>query len=332
MRIGIVGAGAIVQVAHLPVMKRLKGVEVVGICDTDLQKARALALRHGIPSVSDDLEEMLGTTPLDAVVVCTPNHLHEAHILAALSAGAHVLVEKPLAINTASARRVIKAAERSDRLVMVGVHHRYRSDIQTIHSFVSSGELGTIDSVRASWHVARPARAQLGWRQRPDLSGGGAMLDLGSTLIDLCLWLTGHPTPARVSAALAMAGRERLVEQSGDALVICEGGPSIFIDVTWRHIGQGEHFGVGIRGSKGTAGINPLQVWKEMHGVAHDVSPTGSGSRENLFISSFRAQWAHFLAAIAGEAEAPSLDEQLTVLRVLEAVYQSHQAGRDVAP
>lgn len=330
LRVGIIGAGAIVQVAHLPVAKRLKGVDVVGICDTDLPKARALAQRFGIPLAVDDIEALLKDAAVDILVVCTPNHLHEAHVLAGLAAGAHVLVEKPLAMNQDSARRVVAAARRTDRQVMVGVNHRYRPDVQIVRSFIESGELGVIDSIRASWHVARPARAQLGWRQRKELSGGGVMLDLGVSLIDLCFWLAGFPEPARASAALSLAGRERPVEQSGDAFIVCKSGPAIFVDVTWRHIGEGERFGVGIRGSKGTAGINPLHVWKEMNGVAHDVSPTGSGSRENVFISSFRAQWAHFLAAIRGEAGAPSLDEQLLGLAVLDAIYRSDREGRDI--
>ena len=121
------------------------------------------------------------------------------------------------------------------------------------------------------------------------------------------------------------------MEQSGSAFVVCESGMSIFVDVTWRHIGEGERFGVGLRCSKGMAGVNPLKVWKEFHGVPTDVSPTGSVSRENPFNASFRAQWAHFQAAIAGEAKVGSLDEQVTLHKVLDAVYRSAQDGRDVA-
>lgn len=331
IRIGVIGAGAIVQVAHLPVLKKLKGAEVVAICDSDLAKARALAERYAIPGVFDDLEDLLAHEQLDAMLLATPNHLHEPHILAGLSAGLHVLVEKPLAMRAASAQKVARAAEKRDRIVMVGMSHRYRPDAQAIRQFVQNGELGQIDSVRGSWHVARPARAQLGWRQRKELSGGGAMLDLGLTMLDLSLWLAGNPKPVRVSASLSQAGRgERSVDQSGSALVICENECSIFVDVTWRHIGAGERFGVGLRGSKGTAGINPLQVWKELHGVAHDVSPTGSGSRENAFTASFRAQWAHFLAAVAGNVPRPALQDHVVLHQVIDAIYESAETGRDV--
>ena len=86
MRVGIIGSGAIVQVAHLPVLRRMKSVDVRAICDTDLPKARAIAERFGVKDAYDDIEDLLSHEELDALVVCTPNHLHESHILATISA------------------------------------------------------------------------------------------------------------------------------------------------------------------------------------------------------------------------------------------------------
>src|SRR3954466_5701540 len=329
LKIGIVGGGAITQVAHLPALKKMKGVDIQAICDTDLPKARALADRFGVKNAFDDIEELLRYETLDAVVICSPTHLHESHIQAALSANLHVLVEKPLAMSAAGVQKILRAVEKRDRVVMVGMNHRYRPDVQIVRSFVQSGELGTIESIRGSWHVFRPGRTQLGWRMRKEQSGGGAMLDLGLSILDLGLWLGGSSPPARVSASLDPSGRDRAVEQSGSAFVVCENGTSIFVDVTWRHLGEGERFGVGIRGSKGTAGINPLNVWKALHGGAVAVSPTGSVSRENAFTASYRAEWAHFQAAIAGEAKVPSLQEHLTLHRVVDAISRSPQDGRD---
>jgi predicted dehydrogenase len=330
LKVGIIGAGAIVQVAHLPVLKRMKGIDVRGLCDTDVAKARALADRYGVKDTFDDIEELLRFEELDAVVICSPTHLHESHLLAALSANLHVLIEKPLTVSAASAQRIVRAAQKRDRVVMVGMNQRYRPDVQIVRSFVQSGELGVIESVRGSWHVWRPARAQLGWRQRREQAGGGAMMDLGLTILDLGLWLSGNPRPVRVSATLDRAGKDRTVEQSGSAFVVCEDGLSVFLDVTWRHIGEGERFGVGLRGSKGTAAVNPLKVWKELHGTPTDVSPTSSVGRENPFTASYRAEWAHFQAAAAGEAKVASLEEHVTLLKVLEGVYRSAQDARDV--
>lgn len=331
LRIGIVGGGAVVQVAHLPVLRRLRGVEVRALCDTDMPKARAIAERFGIPDAFDDIEEMLGYEQLDAVVICTPNHLHESHIMAALGAGLHVLVEKPLATSTASAQRIVQSAERADGMLMVGMNHRYRPDAQIVRSFVQSGELGDIESVRGSWHVFRPSRAQLGWRQRRELAGGGVMLDLGLSVLDLGFWLAGNPAPERVSASLGPLKEESGVEQSGSAFVSCANGCSIFIDVTWHHIGKGERFGAGVRGSRGSAAISPLAVWKELNGVPVDVSPTGSVGRENPFTASYRAEWAHFQAVLREEAARPALGDHITLHRVIDAIYQSAATGRDVS-
>src|ERR671917_1583821 len=220
LKVGIVGGGAITQVAHLPVLKKMRTVDVQAICDTDLPKARALANRFGIKDAFDDIEELLRFEALDAVVICSPNHLHESHILAALSADLHVLVEKPLAMSATSVQRIIRAVEKRNRVVMVGMNHRYRPDVQIVRSFVQSGELGTIESIRGSWHVFRPGRTQLGWRQRKGEAGGGAMLDLGLSILDLGLWLGGGSPPSRVSATLDAAARDRTVEQSGSAFVI----------------------------------------------------------------------------------------------------------------
>ena len=306
LKVGIIGGGAIAQVAHLPVLKKMRSVEVQAICDTDLPKARALAARFGVKDAFDDIEELLRYEALDAVVICSPNHLHESHILAALSANLHVLVEKPLGDVGHQRAADLRAVEKQDRVVMVGMNHRYRPDVQIVRSFVQSGELGTIESMRGAGTCSAPAATHLGWRQRRDESGGGAMLDLGLSILDLGLWLGGssppgsgkrQPGPARKGArrSSSRAARSWSARTAPRSSWTSPGAIS----------GEGERFGVGLRGSKGTAGINPLNVWKELHGVAVDVSPTGSVSRENAFTASYRAEWAHFQAAIAGEAKVP---------------------------
>ncbi len=330
LKLGIIGAGAITQVAHLPVLRKLKGVEVVAICDTDLPKARALAARFQVRDAFNDIEELLEYEQLDAVAICTPNHLHEPHALAALTAGVHVLVERPLSLTAAGAQRILRQAEKRNKVLMVGMNHRYRSDVQLVRSFVQSGELGKIESIRGSWHVFRPTRQQLGWRQRRDESGGGAILDLGHAILDLGFWLANNPKPVRVSACLSGEEGTRGVEQSGSAFVVCEGGISIFLDVTWHHVGEGERFGLGLRASKGTAGINPLHVWKELHGVPTDVAPTGATGRENVFSASYRAEWAHFLAVLRDEAKGFDNQELVTLHKVIDAIYKSAAEGKDV--
>jgi len=328
LRLGIIGAGAVTQVGHLPALKRVKEIEVVGICDTDLPKARALADRFNVPDTYTDIEELVEYEEnLDALLICTPSHLHESHIQAALASGLHVFVERPLALTSAGVQKLVKSAARHERVLMVGANHRYRPDVQQIRSFVQSGELGDIESIRAWWFMARSGRPSLGWRQKKELAGGGAMLDLGLGMLDLSLWLAGFAEAKRV---MAIFPEHKGVEPSGTATIALEGGISVFLDVSWRFVGPGEKLGLSMRASKGSAWINPLAIWKDFHGVAQDVVSSGAHSRETPFALGLRAQWAHFVAAVRGASPAPTLQEQVTLLKVMEAIYESAESGKTV--
>jgi predicted dehydrogenase len=329
LRIGVIGAGAISQVAHLPVLRKMTGVEVVAICDNDVGKAQALAARYEVKDSYDDIEEVLKYVTPDAVVICTPNHLHEIHITAALAAGAHVLCERPLALTLEGVERVLQASEKYGRRVMVGMNHRFRSDVQAVRGFLAGGDIGAIQAIRAGWFTFQPSRQMLGWRLRRQEAGGGAMLDLGLPLIDLGLWVAGWPAPKRVSAYLPGRVGDG-VEDMGCAIIVCENGTSITVDVSWRHMGEGERFWFDLAGARGSAGINPLRVFKDNHGTISDLTPTGATGRETQFTQSYRAEWTYFLAVIRGDVNAPPPRDQLALQRVIDAVYRSAEEGRDV--
>src|SRR5437867_1443888 len=329
IRVGVLGAGAIAQVAHLPVLRRLPGVEVAAICDNDVGKAQALASRFEVKDTYDDIEEVLRYANVDVVVICTPNHLHEIHVTSALAAGTHVLCERPLALTLAGIERALAASDRYGKRVMVGMNHRFRSDVQAVRGFLAGGDLGALQAVRGGWYTFQPSRQLLGWRLRREQAGGGAVLDLGLPLIDLGLWLAGWPTPKRISAHLTRSSKDA-VEDMGSALIVCENGVSITVDVSWRHLGQGERFWFDIVGAKGSAMIQPLRIFKEQHGAAVDVTPTGATGRETQFIQSYRAEWMYFLAVIKGDVNSPPPRDQLALQRVLDAIYRSADEGRDV--
>src|SRR2546422_789581 len=331
IRVGVLGAGAIAQVAHLPVLRRLPGVEVAAICDNDVSKAQALAARFEVKDTYDDIEEVLRYASVDVVVICTPNHLHEIHVTSALAAGVHVLCERPLALTLAGVERALAASERYGKRVMVGMNHRFRSDVQAVRGFLAGGDLGALQAVRGGWDTFQPSRQMLGGRLRRGEARGGAVLDLGLPLIDLGLWLPGWPTPKRISAHLTRSSKDA-VEDMGSALIVCENGVSITMDVSWRHLGQGERFWFDMVGAKGSAMIQPLRIFKEQHGAAVDVTPTGATGRETPFTQSYRAEWMYFLAVIKGDVNPPPPPprDQLALQRLLDAIYRSAEEGRDV--
>ncbi|MBI3981462.1 MAG: Gfo/Idh/MocA family oxidoreductase [Gemmatimonadetes bacterium] len=331
VRVGLVGTGAIAQVAHLPVLSRMKDVELVGVCDSDFAKARTIAARFQVADVYEDIEDLLRDGRPDAVAICTPNHLHEVHVETALSAGAHVLCERPLALSVEGVQRVIAIRQRTGRAVMVGMNHRFRGDVQAVRGFVRNGGIGTLRTVRCGWYTFRPTGQISGWRQQRVRAGGGAMLDLGLSVIDLALWLAGCPTPRRVSAVLHRAGDAEL-EDAGAAMIVCEGGISIFVDVARDFVGDAERLWLDLLGKTGSASINPLRLYQEARGTPSNVTPAGASGREDAFTASYRAEWAHFLAIARGQLEAPDLSDQLLLHRALEAVYRSADQGRDVAP
>jgi predicted dehydrogenase len=326
LRLAVVGTGAIAQVAHIPVLAKSRGARLVALCDNDGAKARALADRFEIPDVFTDLEELLDSDQLDAVVIATPNHLHEPHVLSALRARVHVLCERPLALGPAGIERVIAAAERADRKVLVGNNRRFRGDVQALARFLANGELGTLSAIRAGAYTPRPAE---GWRRRRAESGGGAFQELGFEQLDLALWLTGFQMPERVSAHAVPGpgGAEDAMLVSLDL-----GGVSLGIDVSWAYVGTRERTWFDLHLSRGSARLGPLRVAKELNGRVVDVSPAGATQRENAMLQAYRAQLAHFLAVLHGEAVYEPPTDQLLLARVVDAVYRSAAERREVRP
>ena len=328
VRLGVVGAGAIAQLAHIPVLSRMRGAELVAVCDNDRPKARALADRFGVPDVFTDIEDLLELDELDAVVIATPNHLHEPHALSALAAKRHVLCERPLALSSRGVERILAAASRADRKVSVANNHRYRTDVQTLSRFIAGGELGKIVGMRGgSYTFKRPSE---GWRFRRVESGGGAFLDQGVPLLDLALWLGDFPEPLRVSAHMDRARSSSAVEDSMLVQLECVGGASFLFDVSSVYVGEEERWWFEVLATRGSARLAPLRVVKELNGRATDVSPSGASGRESAFIQSYRAELAHFLAMVRGEAPYEAPTDQVTLHRIVEAIYRSAEEGKEV--
>ena len=327
IRLGLVGAGAIAQLAHLPVLSRIKGAQLVAICDNDGPKAGALAQRLGVPDIFTDMDELLDSEEVDAVVIATPNHLHEPHVLRALKQKVHVLCERPLSLTIGGVERILKTAEAVDRKVVVGNNHRFRSDVQQLSRFLQGGELGRLIGVRAGQYQFRSGLQ--GWRNRKAEAGGGAFLEYGYPLLDLAMWLTDFPQAVRVTARMETTGSGS-VEDMMVVQLECATGITFVIDVSWAYVGQEERWWFEVISSRGSARLSPLRVVKELNGRPTNVSPTGAAARESVFLQSYRAEIAHFIAVLNGEAAYDPPTDQLHVMRVMEAVYKSAEEGREI--
>jgi predicted dehydrogenase len=328
VRIGVVGAGAIAQLTHLPVLSRMRGARLVGLADNDRPKARALADRFEIPDVYTDIEDLLESDELDAVVIATPNHLHEPHVLSALAAGVDVLCERPLALTSRGVERIVNSAAKAGRKVLIGNNHRFRSDVQALAGFLRGGELGKLTGIRAGAYHHK--RADQGWRQRRVEAGGGAFFDYGMPLLDLALWLADFPEPERVVAHMERGNGKNAVEEAMLVQLVCASGAVFNFDVSAAYVGAEERWWFETLSARGSTRLAPLRVVKELHGRPTDVSPRGAAARESAFIQSYRAELAHFVSVIAGESEYEAPSDQIMLHRIVEAIYKSADEGREI--
>lgn len=328
VRIAVVGTGAIAQLTHIPVLSKMRGANLVALCDNDGAKARALADRFDVPDVFTDLEEMLDSDALDAIVVATPNHLHEPHVLSALRKGLHVLSERPMALTVRGVERCLAAATKNDLVLQVAHNHRFRSDVQALSQFLRNGELGSLTSVRAgALLVERPGD---GWRGRKSEAGGGVFLDQGFPLLDLALWLAGFPDPVRISALSRRGKGANATEVATQLFLECERDISLILDVSWAYVGDQDRWWFEVHGTKGSGRLAPLRVIKEINGRNVDVSPSGAAGRESAFLQSYRAELAHFIAMVQGEVPRKLPTEQVLLHKVLDAAYKSADDAKEV--
>ena len=330
IRLGIVGAGAISQIVHLPILAERRDVDLVALADADVHKAETLSRRFKVPLVMDT-EALMTHDELDAVVVCTPNHVHEEMAIAALEAGKHVLVERPLATTSGGAARVIAAAEASGQVLKVGLPHRFRPEVIALRNFVHGEELGDLYAVRGSWLTRSVPAARASWRSDRDRAGGGALIDLGIPALDLCMWVIGFPTPRRVSCVTASDGE---VEHSATLMVEMSDGMAMTMEVSNRLFAGEDRYYIRVMGSEGSGYLPPLEVYKQLGGRPIEVTPRQPTPRggENAYTNAYRRLLDDFIRSVAGTADAPLPREQIQLMELIEAAYRSAEIGEEVVP
>ncbi len=328
VRLAVIGAGGAAQVVHLPILKRLPDLDVVALVDPQQRKARTIAERYDIPHVYADVESLDGHPDIDAVLVCTPNDVHEQPVVTALQLGKHVLCERPLSTTSASVARMIEAAVAADRQLMVAMNERYRYDSRAIRQFVASNELGDVFFVRNTWLTRPVRRPRRGWRREPNRTGGGVLMDLGAQALDLAWWLLDFPTIERVTASLH---RVEGVEETAIVMVGVDGGRTLAVEVSWELMEATDRRALYAFGTRGSARTTPFRVMSEMETGLTDVTPPLGVDSASLYTASYRQEWAEFLRFVRGEKPLVVQDEQIALLRVVEACYRSADEGHEVA-
>lgn len=329
VQVGIVGCGAIAQLVHIPLLVEKEGVEVAAVCDENLAKAKLVAERFEIASVYHSVDELVQHKGLDAVLVCTPNHLHAEHADTALRAGTDVLCERPLGISREQVVQTLAVAEKCGRNLMVANNHRFRPDAWALRRFISAGELGEVFHVHSTWQRRRSRRPRVSeWRVSPQL-GGGVLMDLGVTNIDACLWLLDYPMPERLTAYL-LDRDEDGVDDSAVVLMRLEGNVTCGIEVSWDLAAIKDRQALVALGELGMGMLNPFMVQRETDGKVVDVTPRLAPGTENIFTASYRRELDYFFNVVRGEREEPLPTEQEKLLSIVDACYRSSNEGREI--
>jgi predicted dehydrogenase/nucleoside-diphosphate-sugar epimerase len=189
IRIGIVGCGAVTQKYHLPSAKKIKSCDVTILVDSDRSRAEQLAAKYNVPTVSTDFRDL--PRYADAAIVAVPHRLHASIGEYLLSAGCHVLMEKPLALTDAECRRLITFAKKKNVVLTVGLLRRYFQAQQIAKKLIEANTLGKIKSFNIregniyNWPVASDFMFRAGE------SGGGVLVDTGAHTLDFVLWCLG---------------------------------------------------------------------------------------------------------------------------------------------
>lgn len=329
IRVAVIGVGAIAQVSHIPALRRLAGVEVAALVDPDEEKAQRVAQRYGIPRVSDNVEPLLEDEALDAIVVCTPNHLHAPISIAALEAGKHVLCERPMARNGTEAERMAQTARKEKRLLMCAMNQRFRADSELLRRFVQNKELGPVFFAKAGWlRQAEGWRADA-WRTTKRESGGGVFMDLGVQMLDLALWILGGPKVEAISASAHRRAKTD-VEDSLIALLRLSTGATLTLEVSWGLLMERDFAYCNFYGESGAALWNPLRIHKAMHGNLVNVTPAVDSPR-SVYKQSIESELAHFVECVRKDATPiASGDEMVELMRVGDAIYKAAESGREV--
>ena len=311
IKFGVVGAGGIAQ-AYVQAFRNSNYGQLVAIADVRPQAAQALAQEANCPSY-DSYQAMVAATKLDVVIICTPPSTHPDICLDLIEQGIHVLCEKPLSIDSLSARKMIKASKQQGVLLTMASKFRYVADVVKAKSLVESGAIGEI----VLFENAFTGRVDMSsrWNSNPKIGGGGVLIDNGTHSVDITRYFLGPLAEVQVVEGKRI--QELPVEDTVRIFVKSTSGVMGNIDLSWS-INKELDYYLRIYGSQGTISVG----WKESK---YRQSPQdewivfGQGYNK---IQAFQSQIDNFSLAILGQDNLLiTAEDALASVEAIEAAY-----------
>lgn len=253
VRIGVIGCGAIAQRAYFPgfsqpdsplAHRAMRGhfhngcaeSKLVAVADSNKALADTIAATYGIPNVYADWRDLIASDEVDAVCLAVPNNLHAEMSIAALSAGKHVLVEKPMALSMEDVNKMVDLAREKNLILMVNHSHNYNPIFEKAKEVVDSGLIGEIQSVTGRFRYAGPeywkSASDSPWYINNKVTGGGALIDVGIHAIELVRFLTGLEA-TQVASFIGTVEKKMDAEDNAVAIVKYEKGVLGTFEASW---------------------------------------------------------------------------------------------------
>ena len=315
-RVGLVGTGGIGR-AHAQAAAGLGDGALAAVSDLNAEVAAAVGAEHGVDAV--DLAALADPQRFDLVVVASPPSTHPEIVEPLLRAGVPVLCEKPIAIDLAAARGLAVLAAQTGTPLTMATKFRFVDDVQQTKAMIDAGQLGEIVKVE----VGFAGRVDMSdrWNSRPEIAGGGVLIDNATHGVDLVRYLVGDIV--EVSTATGPAAQGLVVEDSATLLARTAGGALAQVDVTWSFRRLSPVY-CAVYGTAGSVEIG----WSGARGVSVDKPEPfefGSGYRK---IDSLRDNLSAVLSALATGAPLPvGPADAVAAAAAIEAAYTSARQG-----
>lgn len=322
IKFAIAGAGYISKI-HAIALQSIPGVELVSLVERFTKTALPVMKRFRIKNHHKTIEDLLSHDQIDALIIATPNFLHASQTIAALNAGVHVMVEKPMAMNARQAHAMLEVSRKTGALLMVAHCWRFDPEVLWLRNQIKAGRFGKIIhtkgcGVHVNWGPS-------GWFTKKQKAGGGAVADMGVHALDTARFLLGDPQPESVYATIGTHYTHDDVDDTGLLMVNWRGGATSYIEAGWwQPHSDGPNAYTQVYGTGGFGQIFPTFVFDE-NGEENPGFPFPR--QEHAPQSLYNDQMSYFIQCILEHTiPTPGGMEGWINMKIIDAAYRSSKS------